>query len=161
MGKWTMNLQRFSQMLDAYGGDPRRWSENERAAALDFLQHSEQARVLQQQALRLDQLLAVLPEVSASATLEQRIFNSIKSPVSEPLPAWQIRLQALWEQYFSDSGWRVVAACGLPLLVGVAVGLALPTNQNRQHYQQVAEDESTQRINRLATESIELVEFVL
>ena len=79
-----MNLQRFSQMLDAYGADPRRWSEDERAAALDFMQHSEKARVLQQQALRLDQLLAVLPEVSASATLEQRIFNSIQNPVSEP-----------------------------------------------------------------------------
>ena len=163
MGKWTMNLQRFSQMLDAYGGDPRRWSEDERAAALDFLQHSEQARVLQQQALRLDQLLAVLPEVSASATLEQRIFNSMQNPVSEPLPAWQIWLQEVWERYFGDSGWRVMAACGLPLLVGVAVGLSLPVHQNKQHYQQVAEetDESTQRINRLATESIELVEFVL
>jgi hypothetical protein len=87
----------------------------------------------------------------------------MQNPVSEPLPAWQIWLQEVWERYFGDSGWRVVAACGLPLLVGVAVGLSLPVHQNKQHYQQVAEetDESTQRINRLATESIELVEFVL
>ncbi len=82
-------------------------------------------------------------------------------PVSEPVPAWQIWLQEVWERYFGDSGWRVAAACGLPLLVGVAVGLSLPVHQNKQHHQQVAEDESTQRINRLATESIELVEFVL
>lgn len=159
-----MDIKRFSQLIDAYGGDSQRWPKEERVAALDFLPHSEQARLLQQQALRLDLLLAVLPEISASATLEQRILNSVQKPTPETVPSpWQTWLQRLWDRYWGQETWRMAVICGLPLLIGVAVGISLPAESNKAHNTQVAEeiDESTQRVNRLAAESIELVEFVL
>jgi hypothetical protein len=155
-----MDLERFSQLVEAYGGDPQHWAEDERAAALDFLQHSAHAKFLQQEALKLDHLLSFLPEVSASATLEQRIFSQVIHASSDI--SLLMHIQILWENYCAQHVWRIAAVCILPLCIGILVGLALPAH-HIEHNQQIAEEteESTQRVNRFAAESIALVEFAL
>ncbi|MBY0277451.1 hypothetical protein K2Z84_19135, partial [Candidatus Binatia bacterium] len=54
-------LERLRDILDAYGGDPERWPDAERRAALDLLARSAEARRLCDEALRLDAALDLLP----------------------------------------------------------------------------------------------------
>ena len=52
-----MNIERFQEILDAYGGDPRRWPEAERDGALALVAGADAARGRQAEARRLDMLL--------------------------------------------------------------------------------------------------------
>lgn len=52
-----MNIERFQEILDAFGADPRRWPEAERDGALGLVAGSEAARSRQAEARRLDMLL--------------------------------------------------------------------------------------------------------
>lgn len=71
-----MTLARFSALLDAYGGEPSRWPESERAAAEAFLRSDAEARRLCADAAKLDGLLAfedAASAVEASAALRARV----------------------------------------------------------------------------------------
>lgn len=59
-----MNIARLQEILDAFGADPKRWPEGERAAALSLIAGSEEARQRQQSARRLDALLDAAAPVS-------------------------------------------------------------------------------------------------
>jgi len=63
-----MNLQRFEQLIDAYGSDPQRWPPAERSAALKLLAQSPEAADLQQQSVWLDQALDQFASASVRAT---------------------------------------------------------------------------------------------
>ena len=52
-----MNIERFQEILDAFGADPRRWPEAERGGALALVAGSDVARSRQAEARRLDMLL--------------------------------------------------------------------------------------------------------
>jgi len=52
-----MTLDRFAALVDAYGASPARWPEGERAAAVELMQASAEARRLAEEADRLDRLL--------------------------------------------------------------------------------------------------------
>lgn len=52
-----MDLARFSQLLDAYGAEPRRWPREEREAALRFLRTDARAAPLLTAAGEVDDLL--------------------------------------------------------------------------------------------------------
>jgi hypothetical protein len=52
-----MKLDRFTELLDAYGAEPRRWPPAERAAAQAFLAVSAEARGRLAAAAALDALL--------------------------------------------------------------------------------------------------------
>lgn len=52
-----MNIERFQEILDAFGADPRRWPEAERGGALALIAGSDAARSRQAEARRLDVLL--------------------------------------------------------------------------------------------------------
>ena len=51
-------LDRMKTLLDAYGADPTRWPEGERAAARELLAGSAEARAYAQEAKVLDTVLA-------------------------------------------------------------------------------------------------------
>ncbi|EDN67174.1 conserved hypothetical protein [Beggiatoa sp. PS] len=53
--------ERFSQLVDAYGGDTKRWPIEKQAAALKLLEESVEARHLQHSASNLDRLLDSVP----------------------------------------------------------------------------------------------------
>jgi hypothetical protein len=72
----AMGLDRFAELLDAYGARPERWPDGERAAALALLARSAQARALRDRAARLDALLDRLPDVAPSPDLAARVLRA-------------------------------------------------------------------------------------
>ncbi len=57
-----MNLERFKQIVESYGAAEQRWPKGERAAAVDLLAASDEARQLQIEARFADRLLASQPQ---------------------------------------------------------------------------------------------------
>ena len=98
----TVGLKRFEQIIDAYGADPGRWPEAERAEAEALLAASSEARALRDQAARLDAWLdqATTPEVSELTT--RRILK--RAPGSSRVLGWG-----------SGAGWAAAAAAGIVL----------------------------------------------
>lgn len=90
----TMTSQRFAQIVDAYGADPRRWPDGERGAACAFAQaHPAEAQPRLAAAAALDAALAADVLKPASRSLQRRIVASASAPGGRfPLgwrPAWR------------------------------------------------------------------------
>ncbi len=97
----SMNQARLSELLDAYGNNPLRWPEAERAAALQLLASSAEARALRDHAALLDASLDQFEVAPASAQLRARILRSYP-----PTPiGWRVWLAELWQEL---GGWRMV-----------------------------------------------------
>ena len=105
-----MGLERFEHLVDAYGADPRRWPEAERAAAEVFLSGSEAARALVEGAARLDALLATAPALEPSELLVHRVLRAA--------PVRRTRIDGFG--WASGAGWAAAAAAGV--LVGLSLG---------------------------------------
>jgi hypothetical protein len=69
-----MTLARFTALLDAYGAEPARWPERERAAALTLLARSPEAYAQRDEAAVLDTLLDRAPAPAPPAALAARIL---------------------------------------------------------------------------------------
>ena len=125
-----LSLDRFAELVDAYGAKPERWPEAERPGALALLNDSAQARALREQAAALDTLLdqAVVP--ATSPALADRILAMAPSPA----PLSSARKQGLagrirhWLRLElpEAADWRGAAALAASLLVGVALGYLTP-----------------------------------
>ncbi|MGF6572901.1 hypothetical protein ABH945_005022 [Paraburkholderia sp. GAS333] len=109
-----MTPERFHQIVEAYGADPRRWPSHERAAAQAWAQrHREQADAVLADAATLDAFLAADKVDPPSVALQQRVIGS--APVRQPRqPATRRRL---W--------WSGAAVAGVGLLGGVAGAFAV------------------------------------
>lgn len=128
-----MTIERFSQLLDAYGGDAKRWPTEERATALQLLEQSNEARQLQQSALTLDNLLDSVPISSSSTMLRKRILAKIHPMTSQTQDAWQWLVQLMIGTTPREHIWRPAVTLGIPLLLGIVIGLnlaPLPENTN-------------------------------
>jgi hypothetical protein len=109
-----MTPERFHQIVDAYGADPRRWPSHERAAAQAWARlNREQADAVLADAAGLDAFLAADKVDPPGVALQQRVIAS--APVRQPRqPATRRRL---W--------WSGAAVAGVGLLGGVAGALAV------------------------------------
>ncbi|MBE9561672.1 MAG: hypothetical protein IMF12_02240 [Proteobacteria bacterium] len=117
--------QRFSQLLDIYGGNSNHWPVEERAAALKLLQESAEAYRLQQAALNLDNLLDSVPISSPTAMLRQRILDQhYKEPIQD---AWQWFVQWLMGTSVREHFLRPALVFVIPLVFGIFLGLNLET----------------------------------
>jgi hypothetical protein len=105
-----MTLDRFAVLLDAYGADPARWPDAERAAARALLDRSSEARARRDAAAALDALLDRAATVEPSSALAERILA--QAPQRPPQQPKVIRLRA-----------RVVAAVGLAAAASLALWL--------------------------------------
>jgi hypothetical protein len=78
-----MDEARFAILLDAYGGDPRRWPGQERAQAEAFVKaFPERAAPLLEEALKLDAALdAFAPPPPPTALLRARILRAAREVV--------------------------------------------------------------------------------
>jgi hypothetical protein len=101
-----MTLDRFAVLLEAYGADPARWPDAERAAACALLDRSSEARARRDAAAALDALLDRAAAVEPSSTLAARIL------AQAPRRPKVIRLRA-----------RVGAAVGLAAAASLALWL--------------------------------------
>lgn len=83
--KTAVNLQRLAQLLDAYGGEPARWPEQERAAALQLIAANPEAAAMKRSALELDGVLDldVLPDVASNALRARVLEIPIRHPREE------------------------------------------------------------------------------
>jgi ferric-dicitrate binding protein FerR (iron transport regulator) len=105
------------RLIDAYGADPARWPEDERAAAERHLADDPSARAALEEARRLDALLGRLPAPPEAP--------SIALPMALPAqrrPALQRLLHvgrgATW------SLWPRFAALAMASVLGVLIGLS-------------------------------------
>lgn len=109
-----MDLPRFTALCEAYGGDPARWPEGERAAALAMTAADPAAAQALADARALDETLEASRPVPPSAVLRDRILAS----APKPRPASGLRF-----------GWGLRAGLGAGLaaagIAGVLVGSAL------------------------------------
>ena len=81
-----MALSRLVELLDAYGARPERWPAPERAAALELLRVSEEARRRQLDAAALDAVLERASAPAPSPALFDRVVAAA-SAAAPPAPA--------------------------------------------------------------------------
>ena len=81
-----MDLERFQDLVDAYGGDDAAWPAGERDAARALLAAEPQARALQQVAQALDRELALF-QVAPPPSMDRIL-------AARPLPGALERLLA-------------------------------------------------------------------
>lgn len=114
-----MNLERFTAIVDAYGGSPARWPEAEREAAVAFMRSSPDAQRLAEEAESLDSLLDMPETAPVTRELQDRIL------ASQPVGTNRARSAAV-ARGFSWSRWIPTAAVTCSLALGAAVGTQLP-----------------------------------
>jgi hypothetical protein len=112
-----MTLARFKTIMDSYGGEIKRWPQEEQKAALALLQTSEEARTLCKEAAVLDGLLDLAQPLRATAELKLEIMNSV---LSSP---WERLAQELWP--FGPL-WRPAVAMVFSAILGLAAGGIYP-----------------------------------
>lgn len=83
-----MLLERFRELMDAYGGDPRRWPPAERPPAAALLAASAEARALLAEAAALDRLLDEAPP-SAPATLDAERLIARATAAAQERPSFR------------------------------------------------------------------------
>jgi hypothetical protein len=69
-----MNIDRFREIVEAYGADPGHWPASERAAASEFSQSNATAQALLAEAAELDLKIATSESPAASFELSQTIL---------------------------------------------------------------------------------------
>jgi hypothetical protein len=115
-----MTTERFPECLDRWGSDLESWPETDRQAAKRLLGTSERARELVAEASDLDHWLSSITKHRAPPGLEQRILNR--------LPAQEFGQHVL--DWFAAALWRPTMAAACALLVGFAIGIVSPTNDD-------------------------------
>ncbi|MFM0314131.1 hypothetical protein PQR36_04545 [Paraburkholderia nemoris] len=107
-----MTPERFHQIVEAYGADPRRWPQQERAAAEAWAAaHRAEADALLADAAGIDAWLAADKVDPPGAALQQRIIGS--APGRRP----DAPRRKLW--------WSGAAVAGVGVLGGVAGAFAV------------------------------------
>lgn len=113
-----MTSERFHTLVEAYGADPRRWPQHERADALAWARaHRAQADTVLEAALELDAWLARDMVAPPSRALVEQIVDS--APVAVPVQANadRTRRRRFW--------WSGAAFAGVGLAGALAGALAM------------------------------------
>jgi ferric-dicitrate binding protein FerR (iron transport regulator) len=101
-----LDLERFKELLAAYGGKPERFPEREREAAFALLERSEEARALFAAESALDEVFAVAPAPELSSSLARKLAEL---PIRHPHAERRSRFAGL----FTALGWAAAAAVGV------------------------------------------------
>lgn len=126
-----MTVTRLAAILDAYGGEARRWPAAERAAAEALLTASPEARGLLAEVTRLDQMLSAAPAPEPSAALRAAILQAAPKPAATSRPSVAEIGRGLWQSLAGVltgelGGLRPAGAVlGIALVLGVVAGGAL------------------------------------
>ena len=126
----AMTLNRFSQLVAAYGGESQRWPLEEQIAAAQLLKTSAEARQLQQAAMNLDKLLNQVTTVPPSLKLRHQILAAIPPPKQPDLDIWQWLSELLLGTTLGEHIWRPAITLLIPLLLGVVMGFSLASSTN-------------------------------
>jgi hypothetical protein len=85
----TMTQERFQQLTDSYGAEPKRWPAAERAAAQAFAEaQPEQARAALFAARMIDAALDMSPAIEVRPALRNAILATAPKPRPRRKGAW-------------------------------------------------------------------------
>jgi hypothetical protein len=126
----AMTLNRFSQLVAAYGGESQHWPLEEQVAAAQLLKISAEARQLQQAALNLDKLLNQVNTVPPSLKLRNQILAAMPPPKQPDFDIWQWLSELLLGTTLREHIWRPAITLLIPLLLGVVMGFSLASSTN-------------------------------
>lgn len=126
----AMTLNRFSQLVAAYGGESQRWPLEEQVAAAQLLKTSAEARQLQQAAMNLDKLLNQVNTVPPSLKLRNQILAAMPPPKQPDFDIWQWLSELLLGTTLREHIWRPAITLLIPLLLGVVMGFSLASSTN-------------------------------
>ena len=122
-----MNIERVKTIIEAYGGDPSRWPQDERNEALAMLEQSDELELLMNDARQLDALLdAISPADAPNHALRAQILRIAKGS-SAPTTIERL-LEWLLDGTPTERVLRPAMASLLPLLLGFAIGVVTPDN---------------------------------
>jgi hypothetical protein len=113
-----MDPGRLSELIDAYGADPRRWPQSERDAAETLLAASQEAQALRAEAAALDALLDLSAAPDPSPELQAAILAG-----AQPPSGWRRWLADFWPV---GPAWQPASAFAAAIVLGVAVGIGAP-----------------------------------
>ncbi len=125
-----MNLERFTELLDAYGADLDRWPANEQIAATALLTDRPDARQAQRRAAAVDTLLlrTSLPDLEPSDALRQRVLAQVAQlppAIAAPAADWRAQIaEALILLFPTGRRMPQFAAFALALMIGISAGFA-------------------------------------
>lgn len=109
-----MNIDRFIRIMEAYGTDEGNWPRDERLAAKQLLQSSDECVAILKSYRSLDALLNdYLPRRPVVST--RQILDSLPRPLVDRIINWLIPGPI-------ENLWRPLMAGSLPLVLGVIIG---------------------------------------
>lgn len=114
-----MTETRLLEIIASHGADPRRWPEEERAAALSTLENAPEARAAMQAEARLDALLR--HHETPPPTLALR--THVAAIPEERAPRLSETLRGYWP---FGAIWQPASGLALAAVIGVMVGIGLP-----------------------------------
>lgn len=129
----AMSMARLRAILEAYGAEPRRWPQAERADAEALIAASPEARALRDETAALDHVLASVVAPAPSSALRAAILEAAPRPPAAA--GFTGNLRGLWQSLLSTlggelGGWRPAGAMlGLALLLGIATGGTIGVQQ--------------------------------
>jgi hypothetical protein len=121
-----MDQARFEQIVAAYGSRPAAWPQEQRDAALAFMEASEEARALLEQESRLDLMLDAAPSIEPSRALRERILQAAPRPrssLADRLDRWA---SGLWP---FGRNWQPAAVLATAAVLGIAAGWMAPNSE--------------------------------
>ena len=124
-----MNIERFAQIVAAYGVSSKAWPEEERDDAIRFLESSIRAQFLFKDQQKLDQRLdAYLSEDIHLDKLRNKILLSATGLSDQGKSGF---IDGILEWLLPDNPadfWRPALAATLPLIVGTLLGMNIETS---------------------------------
>lgn len=114
---------RFAELATAWGGDLRRWPEQERAAARAWIEANPDvaARALFE-ARQTDAVLDTVPRLAVPAALRDRVIASATGAGLGVKAAWPGLRRLLW---IGGAGWAAAACAGMVFGTTLGSHLAL------------------------------------
>jgi len=124
-----MTLERFAELVEIYGAEPRRWPEAHRQAAIAFTEdHPGEAASILETARRLDEALDHYVVPGPSAKLVRIIMESAPSIRAAA------RRMRLWKQGASFAAVGLAGALIGALAIAVLVPMSSPPDEDAGAY---------------------------
>jgi hypothetical protein len=124
-----MTLERFAELVEIYGAEPRRWPQRERQEAMLFArEHADDAERILAGARKLDAALDRYVVPAPGATLIRAIMES-----APPIRAAARRVR-LWRHGMSFAAAGLAGALAGALVIAVLLPMSVPDDEDGGAY---------------------------